>query len=86
MKLSPLVEDFDAEEMNIYAELCGWVQARAHAKAGGPWMTSGYLGGKRTFDEAVGAFAVAYADLAERDHATLKRAVDSRQIDVVLDR
>jgi hypothetical protein len=49
-------------------------------------MISGYLGGKRTFDAAVGVFAVAYADQAERDHTTLKRAVDSRQIDVVLDR
>jgi len=34
-----------------------------------------YLGSSDQFDEAMGRFAVAYADQTERDHAALKAAV-----------
>jgi uncharacterized protein (DUF2252 family) len=40
-KLSPLVETYDAEMLSIYGKACGWALARAHAKAGDPWMISG---------------------------------------------
>ena len=36
----------------------------------------------RSFDEAMGRFAIAYADQAERDHATLKAAVRAGKITV----
>ena len=42
----------------------------------------GYLGSKDAFDEAMGDFALAYADQAERDHAALKAAVRAGKIDV----
>jgi hypothetical protein len=32
-KIKPLVETFDAEMLDVYAQACGWVLARAHAKA-----------------------------------------------------
>ncbi len=86
VKLSPLVETYDAEMLSIYAKACGWVLARAHAKAGDPWTISGYLGKRDAFDEALGQFAVAYADQAERDHAALTAAVRAGLIDVRLDR
>ena len=82
VKLSPLVETYDANMLSVYARACGWVLARAHAKAGDPWMISGYLGSKPDFDEAMGRFALAYADQAERDHAALQRAVRAGVIDV----
>ena len=44
VKLSPLVETYDAEMLSIYGKVCGWALARAHAKAGDPWTISGYLG------------------------------------------
>ena len=50
VKLSVLVETYDAELLSIYAKACGWVLARAHAKAGDPWMISGYLGRQDDFD------------------------------------
>ena len=62
VKLSPLVETYDVEMLSIYGKACGWVLARAHAKAGGPWAISGYLGKNDQFDEAMGKFALAYAD------------------------
>ena len=86
VKLSALVETFDAEMLSIYAKACGWVLARAHAKAGDPWMISGYLGSKDDFDEAMGKFALAYADQAERDHASLKAAVRAGIIEVQMER
>jgi uncharacterized protein (DUF2252 family) len=82
VKLSPLVETYDAKMLSIYAEACGWVLARAHAKAGDPWTISGYLGMNSDFDAAMGKFALAYADQAECDHAALKRAVAAGIIDV----
>lgn len=38
-------------------------------------MISGYLGKADTFDQAIAAFALAYADQAERDFETFAKAV-----------
>ena len=46
---------------------------------------AGYLGSSDQFDEAMGDFAVAYADQAERDHAALKAAVRKGEIEVYLE-
>ena len=85
VKLSPLVETYDAEMLSIYGKMCGWVLARAHAKAGDPWAISGYLGKNAQFDEAMGQFALAYADQAERDHAAQRAAVRAGIVDVQLE-
>lgn len=85
VKLSPLVETYDAEMLSIYGTACGWVLARAHAKAAGPWAISGYLGNGGQFDDAMGKFALAYADQAEKDHAALKAAVRAGIIEVQLE-
>jgi uncharacterized protein (DUF2252 family) len=82
-KIKPLVETFDAEMLTVYAKACGWCLARAHAKGGDSMTISGYLGTKDTFDEAMGSFALAYADQAERDHAALKTAVRAGKIEVL---
>lgn len=86
VKLAPLVETYDASMLTIYARACGWVLARAHAKAGGPWAINGYLGKGADFEEAMGRFALAYADQAERDHASLTAAVRAGRIDAQPDR
>ena len=76
-KIKPLVETFDAEVLDLYGMICGWMLARAHAKVSELSSTiSGYLGSSSDeFDKAMGRFALAYADQAERDHAALKAAV-----------
>jgi hypothetical protein len=58
-----------------FVEICGWTLARAHARTGDPAKIAGYLGKGETFDRAIGAFAVAYADQTERDHALLVKAI-----------
>jgi uncharacterized protein (DUF2252 family) len=81
-KVKPLVETFDSEMLLVYAKACGWVLARAHAKAGDAMTIGGYLGNSSQFDEAIGAFSLAYADQAERDHAALKAAVRKGKVSV----
>jgi uncharacterized protein (DUF2252 family) len=83
-KMKPLVETFDAEVLDIYGMICGWVLARAHAKVSELSSTiSGYLGSSSdVFDKAMGRFALAYADQAERDYAALKAAVRKGKIKV----
>jgi uncharacterized protein (DUF2252 family) len=63
-----------------YARLCGRVLARAHARSGDAAAIGGYLGRRPTFDDAVAAFAEAYADQTERDHAALVDAVRSGRV------
>jgi uncharacterized protein (DUF2252 family) len=81
-KIKPLVETFDGEMLEIYARACGGVLARAHAKVGVVSQIAGYLGSRDQFDEAMGRFALAYADQAERDHAVLTAAVRKGAIEV----
>lgn len=84
-KIRPLVETMDVELLQVYAKACGWVLARAHAKAGDALTISGYLGSQGNFDEAMGEFAIAYADQTERDHAALKAAVRAGKIQVQME-
>jgi uncharacterized protein (DUF2252 family) len=82
VKLSALVETYDAEMLAIYGRACGWALARAHAKAGDPWAIGGSPGKPDQFEEAMGKFALASADQADRDHAALKAAVSAGVIEV----
>jgi hypothetical protein len=58
-----------------YARLCGQTLARAHAKGGKASEISGYLGSGSNFDDAITGYAVAYADLVEKDYETFRSAV-----------
>ena len=82
VKLGPLVELFTPSIMTTYAEFCGWALARAHARSGVPAAISGYLGKSDAFDKAIAAFAIAYADQNERDHAAMKKAAQSGRLEV----
>jgi hypothetical protein len=93
MKIGPDVEAQTPRVMEAYARLCGLVLARAHAKAGDAAMIAGYLGTRGHFDQAIGDYAVAYADQVERDYATfvtavrngrLKSDLSPRQLETVL--
>ena len=48
-----------------YAATCGEVLARAHARTADAVVLSAYLGKSTVFDEAIGAFAMAYAEQTE---------------------
>ena len=60
--------------MTVYAGLCGWTLARAHARSGDRVALAAYLGSD-AFDQAIADFAETYADQNERDYAQLQAAV-----------
>jgi hypothetical protein len=66
--------------LRIYARLCGWTLARAHARSGDRIAIAAYLGGSDAFDQAITQFAVAYADQNAKDHEALLAAVKSGRI------
>ena len=74
-KLSAPIEAMIPAGMEIYARLCGWTLARAHARSGDRVALAAYLGGSAKFDQAIADFAETYADQNERDYAALKTAV-----------
>jgi hypothetical protein len=66
--------------MTNYAMLCGLTLAQAHARTGDAAAIAGYIGTSSAFVRAVTAFAEAYADQNERDHAEFLDAVKSDAI------
>ena len=73
-KGSALVELMEPDALRLYAEVCGWTLARAHARSGDPVAIGAYLGSGDVFDRALAEFAEAYADQNERDYAALSAA------------
>jgi len=79
-KFSLDIESMVPRGMRIYARLCGWTLARAHARSGDRIAIASYLGGSDTFDQAITEFAGTYADQNEKDHQALLQAVKSGRI------
>ena len=80
-KFSPVIEEMQPRSMEVYARLCGWTLARAHARAGDRIAIAGYLGNSTKFDIAIADFAETYADQNERDHAALAAAVAAGRVE-----
>ena len=85
MKFSLPLTNLEAKTLARYAGICGWALARAHTKGGDAAMISGYLGKSDLFDQALGKFAMAYADQTEADHAALVKAVKSGRLQARVD-
>ncbi|MBL6613978.1 MAG: DUF2252 domain-containing protein [Reyranella sp.] len=79
-KVSPRVEGMSARNWRRYAETCGEVLARAHARTADAVVMSAYLGSSEAFDEAIGTFAVGYARQTEKDHSALLKALKSGRL------
>jgi hypothetical protein len=76
-KFSVPIEQMLPAGMTVYARLCGWTLARAHARSGDRVALAAYLGSSAKFDRAIAEFAETYADQNERDYAALQAAVKS---------
>ena len=79
-KIKPQLEGMSARGFRRYAATCGDVLARAHARTADAVVLSAYLGRSAAFDEAIGAFATAYARQTERDHEALLKAIRSGRL------
>ena len=80
MKTSAVIENMLPSGMTVYAQMCGWTLARAHARSGDPTVLSAYLGESDEFDKAVGKFSERYADQNELDYREFMAAIDSGRI------
>ncbi len=85
MKFSYDIMALGLREFVGQAKLCGTALARAHARTGDPARISGYLGNKGLFDEAVAAFAEAYADQTQRDYEALLDAIKKGRVPAAVD-
>lgn len=83
VKISADVSLMTARRLRSYAELCGRVLARAHARLGAASRIAGYLGRGSSFDVAVAQFALRYADQTEADHSLLLQAIESKRLPVL---
>jgi uncharacterized protein (DUF2252 family) len=71
-KGSAEIETMGPKRMMIYAGLCGWTLARAHARTGDSAAITAYLGKSERFDQAIGNYAEFYADQNEADYQRVK--------------
>ncbi len=85
LKLSAIIEEWDAETMRHYAKMCGHALARAHARSGDPAMISGYIGTSKSFDDAIGEFAVEYAAQNRLDYRAFIEAIRQGKIQAQTD-
>ena len=67
------LEDLAGSGLQAYAEVCGELLARGHARSGDPLVIAGYVGSGDGFAEACAEFGLAYADQTERDWEDLRR-------------
>jgi uncharacterized protein (DUF2252 family) len=79
-KIKPQLEIMSPRNFRRYAATCGEVLARAHSRTADAVVMSAYLGRSAAFDEAIGAFATAYAKQTERDHEALLKALKNGRL------
>jgi uncharacterized protein (DUF2252 family) len=79
-KTSPDLESMDDLAMGVYARVCGWTLARAHARSGNRYSIAAYLGSGRTFTRAMQEFADSYADQNQRDYEAFLEAIAEDRI------
>jgi uncharacterized protein (DUF2252 family) len=64
--------------LEAYAEVCGELLARGHARSGDPQILAGYIGDGDGFAEALAKFGAAYADQTEKDWQELRRSAKAK--------
>jgi len=79
-KTSADLETMDHLAMQVYARMCGWTLARAHARSGDRFAMAAYLGSGRTFTRAMQEFADSYADQNQRDYQAFMAAIGEERI------
>jgi uncharacterized protein (DUF2252 family) len=83
MKGSAEVETMTPLGLGLYAGICGWTLARAHARSGDPVAIAAYLGEDDQFDRSMVDFAKRYADQNEQDYQAFAAAVRSGRLEAL---
>ncbi|HXY07237.1 MAG TPA: DUF2252 domain-containing protein [Terriglobales bacterium] len=72
--------DLKGEGLVQYAQVCGELLAKGHARTGDPYAIAGYIGNSDKFDKAIAGFGVAYADQNTKDFEEFIRAIQTGRI------
>jgi uncharacterized protein (DUF2252 family) len=83
MKGSAEVEAMTPLGLSLYAGICGWTLARAHARSGDPIAIAAYLGEDDQFDRSISDFAKRYADQNELDYQAFANAIRSGRLEAL---
>ena len=75
-------DDLKGNGLLQYAEMCGELLSKGHARSGDPCALYGYLGSSDRFDRAMARFGIAYADQTHKDWQEFCRAIYSGTIPV----
>jgi len=81
MKGSVQITAMSADDLTVYAKLCATVLAIAHARSADAAKIGGYVGTSETFDDAIAAFAAAYADQNDRDYHKFLKAIKTGRLE-----
>src|SRR5215469_17022125 len=68
------LEDLAGTGLAAFAEVCGELLARGHARSGDPQMIAGYIGTGNRFAQALARFGIAYANQTEKDMQELRKS------------
>ncbi len=72
------IADLAGANLKAYAEVCGELLARGHARSGDAQAIAGYIGTGTAFAEAIAEFGIAYADQTKKDWEELRRSGRAR--------
>jgi uncharacterized protein (DUF2252 family) len=78
-KGSITIEDLVGANLKAYAEVCGELLARGHARSGDPQVIAGYMGSGIACAEAIAEFGAAYAEQTVKDWEQLRKSGKVRQ-------
>jgi uncharacterized protein (DUF2252 family) len=84
MKGSADIETMSPKTLDVYARICGWSLARAHARSGPAAAIAAYLGSSDRFDRSMAEFAHRYAERNRADYEAHQAAVADGRLQAVL--
>jgi uncharacterized protein (DUF2252 family) len=79
------IEGSTVNQLAFYADLCGRILARGHARSGDPVAISAYVGGSDALDRAMTAFAEAYAAQNLEDYGRFEEAIATGRLEAASD-
>jgi uncharacterized protein (DUF2252 family) len=80
-KFSADLDTMTLPVMQVYADMCGSVLARGHARSGDRIAIAAYIGKSETLDRSITRFAAAYADQNQRDFDEMTAAVKDGELE-----
>jgi hypothetical protein len=73
-------DDLKGNGLVEYADMCGELLSKGHARSGDPCAIAGYLGNNNKFDQAMAAFGIRYANQTVKDWEELRKAIRAGRI------